>query len=118
MNRRAVFLVQLYGGFVLTLAVRGEMPIVFKTKSDLPIQLGSYLRAYASSGTVPVDTRLGNSEGAQLWDFSQPPSADEFVRQKVIVAPNDGGHGELFQGATNVELQTTEPSGDQAWGFY
>jgi len=95
-------------------------PIIFSA-SDFPSQIGEYYLAYSSTNAVPgsVTNWLAQSGAAQVWDFSQPEQAGEFIQRMDIVAPSDDAEsGGSFPGATYAERMTTESTGDQSWSFY
>ncbi len=102
----------------LGLRIHGASPIEFITKTDLPVNWGSYVRCYANTNKPSVVGRLGQTGGPQSWNFSQSPNAREFVRRREIVAPFEDGLDGEFPTATYAERQTSENTGDQAWGFY
>ncbi len=87
------------------------------TASSLPSQAGQYYRAFYSTN-VNAAPLLALTNGAQLWDFSQPQQPNETILRTDIIAPGSGADGGSFPTASYSEQDTMEPNNQIAWRYY
>ena len=102
------------------LAIFGCLPVnaqITFTASEMLTVIGEYSLEYISANTDP-STMIGPTGGPQVWDFSQAPQPQDYVRRLDIVPPTDGSHQASFPNATYAERYTDGVSILQEWDYY